>query len=76
MGTVFVQFSDDDKTSVVSSFGGPQDEEQHPHQGELDESDARYVAFIKPASVQPEVSPIDKLKAFLAANPDVALILQ
>lgn len=76
MGTIFVQFADAKNKQVVSVFGGPQNEDDHPHQGEIEENDPRYLAYLNPVEEVQEVSPVDKLKAFLTANPDVAAILK
>ncbi len=75
MTTIFVQFDDDKELKIVSVFGNPQDVETHPNQGSVEDDDARYLAFISPT---PDVvtDPLDKLKAFLLANPDVAAILK
>ncbi|WP_420105493.1 hypothetical protein [Herbaspirillum huttiense] len=43
---VYVQFSDDTETEVISVFAGPQDPETFPHQATLDDDDPRYLAFI------------------------------
>lgn len=40
----------------------------------LDDNDPELVSFLSPPPA-PEVSPADKLKAFLAANPDVAALM-
>lgn len=41
-----------------------------------DEAKELLVAFLPtPPEPQPEVNPVDKLKAFLAANPDVAALM-
>lgn len=76
MPTVYVQFSDDTETEVISVFGCPQDETTSPNQGEVDDVDPRYIAFITPAITPGITSPVAKLKAFLSANPDVAAILK
>jgi|GEM_PF-1266511 len=47
---VYVQFSDETETTIVSSFGCPQDATTYPNQAMLDSSDQRYQAFINPAS--------------------------
>jgi hypothetical protein len=73
--TKYVQFSGDDEKKVVSVFAAPQNAEDYPNQGEIDSGDPRYIDFVTPA--EPEaVDPVDKLKAFLSANPDVAEILK
>ncbi|MHA6126293.1 tail fiber assembly protein [Pseudomonas fluorescens group sp. PF-1] len=43
---VFVQFSDSSKEQVVAEFGGQQDREFYPHQGEIPVDDPRYVDFL------------------------------
>lgn len=40
-----------------------------------EEAEAIRVANIPAPEPQPEVNPMDKLKAFLAANPDVAALM-
>lgn len=42
---MFVQFSDETKTKIISVFGGRQDEAVWPNQGEVDEDDPRYLGF-------------------------------
>lgn len=46
MATVYVQFSDENETEVIGVFAAPQPEEYFPHQGEIDDTDPRYVAFL------------------------------
>lgn len=52
---MYVQFSEDNK-EIVSVFAGihpgvaPQDPEVYPNQGEVDEDDPRYVAFMEIAN--------------------------
>lgn len=50
MATVYVQFSDETETVVVSVFSGPQDTFYFPFQGELEDDDPRYIAYIDPGS--------------------------
>lgn len=50
MPTVFVQFADSTETAVVASFACPQDTTKYPYQGEIDDTDARYVAFADPTA--------------------------
>jgi len=50
MTAVFVQFSDATETVVSGVFACAQDPKDHPNQGEIDDSDPRYQAFINPAS--------------------------
>lgn len=45
---VYVQFSDELKTAVVSVFGSHQDPIDWPNQGEVDDDDPRYLAYIRP----------------------------
>jgi hypothetical protein len=52
---MFVQFSDSTETTVVSVFAGAQDPEVYPNQGEIDVTDARYVAFV---NSHPSIAPI------------------
>jgi len=72
---MFVQFSDETETLVIAVFGGEQDRDTFPNQGEIEADDPRYLAFINPPPVI-VTNPLDKLKAFLLANPDVAAILE
>ena len=41
----YVQFSDEKKTEVISVFGSAQDPDVHPHLGEVEDDDPRYLAF-------------------------------
>jgi len=43
---MYVQFSPD-KKEIISVFAGPQDPDVWPNQGEVDEDDPRYVAFME-----------------------------
>jgi hypothetical protein len=47
---VYVQFGDATDTTIVASFGCPQDPASFPNQATIDSSDARYQAFVNPAS--------------------------
>lgn len=77
--TQFVQFADSNQVAIVAIYGNAQpDEEAHPNQGEVEEDDLRYLNYLestKPLPIE-DMDPIDKLRAFLAANPDVAAILK
>lgn len=73
---VFVQFSDESQTNIISAFGCTQDPDIFPNQGEIEEDDARYLAFLSPSAPEIVIDPLEKLKAFLADNPDVAAILK
>ena len=59
---VFVQFSDLAQTVVCSVFGNPQDPIAFPNQATIDDTDARYQAFINPVSVVDQMWA--KIKAF------------
>jgi hypothetical protein len=72
--TQYVQFADSAQGAIQSVFGCPQDPDVYPNQGEVEDDDPRYLLFINPP-VMVEADPVEKLKAFLAANPDVAAIL-
>lgn len=45
--SVYVQFSDNKETEVIGQFAAPQPTEFFPYQGEIEESDPRYTAFVK-----------------------------
>jgi hypothetical protein len=47
---VYVQFSDATETTIIASFGCPQDQASFPNQATIDPSDSRYQAFINPSS--------------------------
>ncbi|VVO42189.1 hypothetical protein PS712_05983 [Pseudomonas fluorescens] len=70
----YVQFVDESRTQIQGEFGNSQDREVYPNQGEVEDDDPRYLEFINPPA-PPSPDPIDKLREFLAANPDVAAIL-
>lgn len=81
MALKYVQFADKTEQIIQGVFGGtmevnPQSVEIYPYQGEVEESDERYVAFITPPEVIAITEPVEKLKAFLTENPDVAAILK
>ena len=46
----YVQFSDATETTIVASFGCPQDPAIYPNQAKIDSDDVRYQAFVNPAS--------------------------
>jgi len=56
MTTVNVQFSDSNETKIISVFGSPQDAEVWPNQGEVEDTDQRYLDFV--ASLSPSVAEI------------------
>jgi hypothetical protein len=76
MNKAYVQFLDSSESAVVAIFGCAQDADAYPHQGVVDENDSRYLAFINPEVDDHLPGPVEKLMAFLAANPDVAEILK
>lgn len=76
MSKITVQFADASEKTVVSVFAGPQDPEDYPNQGEVADDDPRYLEYLTPIADPVITDPIEKLKAFLADNPDVAEILK
>lgn len=50
MSKVYVQFGDATETTIISSFGCPQDPVAFPNQATIDSTDPRYQAFIYPTS--------------------------
>ncbi|NWB89442.1 tail fiber assembly protein [Pseudomonas gingeri] len=50
MTTVYVQFTGDTQTVIMCSFCGPQDPDIYPNQGEVDDTDPRYLVFLDPSS--------------------------
>lgn len=46
MATVIVEFADATETTIKASYSAPQDPADHPHMGEVEEDDPRYVAFL------------------------------
>ncbi|MEE3504822.1 tail fiber assembly protein [Pseudomonas sp. 10C3] len=48
MTIAYVQFSDETETKIVSVFGGPQDPNVYPNQGEVDDTDQRYIDYFHP----------------------------
>lgn len=73
---MFVQFSDESNKKIVSVFDSPQSAESFPNQGVVDDEDARYIEFVNPPKPEALTNPVEKLKAFLDDNPDVADILK
>ena len=53
---IFVQFADGTQQTVIASFSCPQDVAAWPNQGTLEDTDARYTAFVAslPKSLPPE----------------------
>lgn len=50
MTIVYVQFTDATETTVKAIFASPQDAAIYPNQGAIPDTDARYLAFVDPAS--------------------------
>jgi hypothetical protein len=71
--SVFIQIVDG---VAVSAFPGPQDPKVWPNVVEVEDDDPRHLEFIKPSAFEPITDPVEKLRAFLASNPDVAEILK
>jgi len=69
----FVQIIDGKVTALFSCL---QDPEVWPGVVEVEDDDPRYAAFMTPAVIVPITDPVEKLKAFLVDNPDVAAILK
>ena len=44
----YVQFASPAEETVVAVFAGPQDPDVYPNQGEVEDDDPRYLAFIDP----------------------------
>lgn len=76
MNKLSVQFADSSEQVVVSVFAGAQNPNEYPNQGEVADDDPRYLEFIAPKADPVITDTIEKLKAFLAENPDVAEILK
>ena len=47
---VYVQFSDETQTRIVTAFLGPQDPQYWPGLVEIEDTDQRYIAFITPST--------------------------
>lgn len=47
----YVQFSDSSESTIVSVFGNAQDVDEHPNQGEVEDDDPRYLAFIAQTNI-------------------------
>ncbi|MGP2413868.1 hypothetical protein ACTUSQ_06845 [Pantoea ananatis] len=43
----YVQFSDSSKTKIISTFASPQEEGVYENYGEVEETDERYLAYLK-----------------------------
>lgn len=77
MEKVYVQFADELEESIIAVFSCPQDETTYPNQGEIEVGDERYVEFLSPVVIgEVTQDPLEKLRSFLLANPDVADVLK
>jgi hypothetical protein len=76
MTAIHVQFADLTEQTIISYFAGPQDPDVWPNQGEIEDSDPRYLALLSPPAVEAVVDPVEKIKMFLLTNPDVAAVLK
>lgn len=45
MTTIYVQFSDDTATTIISCFSCPQDPEVWPNQGAVESNDSRWKTY-------------------------------
>ncbi len=45
--TIHVQFKDSTQAVIIAAFAGPQDSTDYPNQAEIEETDARYLAFVE-----------------------------
>lgn len=70
----YIQYSDESKSKIVSEFAGPQDPDVYSNLGEVEDDDPLYLEFTKPF-VAEVTDPTEKLKQFLAANPDVVKLI-
>lgn len=75
MENLNVQFEDSTREKIIAVFLDPQDPVAVPNQGTIADDDSRYHAFKAVSLAQPSIDPVEKLKNFLAENPDVAAIL-
>ena len=55
MTKVFVQFAEADEAKIIAAFGCMQNPDDYPYQGEVDDSDPRYTAFITPSGTEAEM---------------------
>ena len=76
MSLHYVTFIASDEAVIRSEVDGPQDINDHPFQGVVEDDDPRYLSFTAPLIATVITDPVEKLKAFLEANPDVAAILK
>lgn len=73
--SVYVQFSGPDETEVAAAFQSPQDPDVWPNMAEVEDDDPRLAAYLNPPQPEPITDPLEKLRAFLLSNPDVAAVL-
>lgn len=62
MAIAYVQFSDATETKIISVFTNPQDPEQYPNQGIIEDSDQRYIDFFNPPIIGPTFPEAKELK--------------
>lgn len=55
METIFVRFSDAEETRIADVFSCAQDSEIYPYQGTVTLNDPRYVDFLSPLSISPDL---------------------
>ena len=69
MSLVNVQFSDATEKVVIAFFACPQDPDAYPNQGQIDDSDPMYLAFLNPAAtlLDTQSAQIDALSASYSA---------
>lgn len=73
---IFAKFTDQKKKIIGTMFAIQPDSEYWPDVVEIEDDDPRHIAFLNPPPIVVVSDPLEKLKAFLLANPDVAEILQ
>lgn len=49
MSIIYVQFSDASETAIAAVFGCGQDPDAYPNQGQIEDTDPRYLALLNPA---------------------------
>ena len=64
----YVQFTDGNKTAILSVFSCPQDPSTYQNLGEVDVTDARYVAFMNPPAAPLTATPLQFRLGLTAAN--------
>lgn len=72
--SIWVQFSDVEKTRITSVFWSPQDPDYWPDLAEIGEDDPRYLAFINPQPTQEEIlAAKETKKQMLMSNASIAM---